>query len=132
MMNFSQKPQKWPKSTVGHSLKVQARMEDKVRIKNLKILFAFFEKFGRESLQRARSHQLSIAEEAETAWHSNTLLLSKVQIFHSRYPRTEDVMASMLQYVHCGWPCLVQSFRDRRRRRRKKNRISRIGLHLYS
>ena len=29
------------------SLKVQARMEDKVRIKNLKSLFAFFEKFGR-------------------------------------------------------------------------------------
>ena len=29
------------------SLKVQSRMEDKVRIKNLKSLFAFFEKFGR-------------------------------------------------------------------------------------
>ena len=29
------------------SLKVQARMEDKVRIKNLKSLFAFFEKFSR-------------------------------------------------------------------------------------
>ena len=32
------------------SLKVQARMEDKVRIKNLKSLLAFFEKFGREFL----------------------------------------------------------------------------------
>ena len=32
-------------------LKVQARMEDKGRMKNLKSLFAFFEKFGRvESL----------------------------------------------------------------------------------
>ena len=30
------------------SLKVQARMEDKVKIKNLKSLFAFFEKFGRD------------------------------------------------------------------------------------
>ena len=29
-------------------MKVQARMEDKVRIKNLKSLLAFFEKFGRE------------------------------------------------------------------------------------
>ena len=29
------------------SLKVKARMEDKVRIKNLKSLFAIFEKFGR-------------------------------------------------------------------------------------
>ena len=29
------------------SLKVQARMEDKVRIKNLKSLLVFFEKFGR-------------------------------------------------------------------------------------
>ena len=28
-------------------MKVQARMQDKVRIKNLKSLFAFFEKFGR-------------------------------------------------------------------------------------
>ena len=28
-------------------MKVQARMEDKVRIKNLKSLLAFFEKFGR-------------------------------------------------------------------------------------
>ena len=30
------------------SLKVQARMEDEVRIKNLKSLLGFFEKFGRE------------------------------------------------------------------------------------
>ena len=30
-----------------HSLKVQARMEDKVRIKNLKSLLTFFEKFSR-------------------------------------------------------------------------------------
>ena len=29
------------------SLKAQARMEDKVRIKNLKSLFVFLEKFGR-------------------------------------------------------------------------------------
>ena len=29
-------------------MKVQARMEDKVRIKNLKSLFEFFEKFGRD------------------------------------------------------------------------------------
>ena len=29
------------------SLKIQARMGDKVRIKNLKSLFEFFEKFGR-------------------------------------------------------------------------------------
>ena len=29
---------------------VQAGMEDKVRIKNLKSLFAFFEKFGRVSV----------------------------------------------------------------------------------
>ena len=34
------------------SLKVQARMEDKVRIKNLKSLFDFFEKFGREEKRR--------------------------------------------------------------------------------
>ena len=33
-----------------HSLKVQARMEDKVRIKYLKSLFAFFEKFSRASI----------------------------------------------------------------------------------
>ena len=32
------------------SLKVQARMEDKVRIKYLKSLLAFFEKFGRATL----------------------------------------------------------------------------------
>ena len=32
-----------------HSWKVQARMEDKVRIKNLKSLLAFFEKFGRDA-----------------------------------------------------------------------------------
>ena len=32
------------------SLKVQAKMEDKVRIENLKSLLAFFEKFGREVL----------------------------------------------------------------------------------
>ena len=31
-----------------HSLKVQSRMGDKVRIKNLKSLFDFFEKFSRE------------------------------------------------------------------------------------
>ena len=30
-----------------HLLKVQARMEDKVRIKNLKSLLEFFEKFSR-------------------------------------------------------------------------------------
>ena len=30
------------------SLMVQSRMEDKVRIKNFKSLFEFFEKFGRE------------------------------------------------------------------------------------
>ena len=30
-------------------MKVQARMEDKVRIENLKSLFAFFEKFGQDS-----------------------------------------------------------------------------------
>ena len=30
-----------------HSLKVQSRMEDKVRIKNLKSLLAFLEKFSR-------------------------------------------------------------------------------------
>ena len=29
-------------------MKVQARMEDKVRIKNLESLLAFFEKFGRD------------------------------------------------------------------------------------
>ena len=34
------------------SLKVQSRMEDKVRIKNLKSLFDFFEKFGRGAKQR--------------------------------------------------------------------------------
>ena len=30
-------------------MKVQARMEDKVRIKNLKSLLAFFEKFSRDT-----------------------------------------------------------------------------------
>ena len=35
-----------------HLLKVQARMEDKVRIKNLKSLFAFFEKFSRGPARR--------------------------------------------------------------------------------
>ena len=36
------------------SWKVQARMEDKVRIKNLKSLFAFFEKFGREYSEKVK------------------------------------------------------------------------------
>ena len=31
-------------------MKVQARMEDKGRIKNLKLLLAFFEKFSRDEL----------------------------------------------------------------------------------
>ena len=40
------------------SLKVQTRMEDKVRIKNLKSLFEFFEKFSREGGQMETHVQL--------------------------------------------------------------------------
>ena len=42
------------------SLKVQARMEDKGRIKNLKSLFAFLEKFGRAVGMDITSHRVHI------------------------------------------------------------------------
>ena len=44
-MNFVLNPNFFVPAT-NLPLKVQARMEDKVRIKNLKSLLAFFEKFG--------------------------------------------------------------------------------------
>ena len=40
------------------SLKVQARMKDKVRIKNLKSLFEFFEKFSRVLLSMLKRNEL--------------------------------------------------------------------------
>ena len=46
-MNFVLNPNFFQTGT-NLSLKVQSRMEDKVRNKNLKSLFTFFEKFGRE------------------------------------------------------------------------------------
>ena len=45
-MNFALNPNFFLPGT-NLSLKIQARMEDKVRIKNFKSLLAFFEKFGR-------------------------------------------------------------------------------------
>ena len=41
-------------------MKVQARMEDKGRIKNLKSLFAFLEKFGRAVGMDITSHRVHI------------------------------------------------------------------------
>ena len=42
-------------------MKVQARMEDKVRIKNLKSLLAFFEKFSRVDIITVRQQLVAAA-----------------------------------------------------------------------
>ena len=55
-MNFVLNPNFFPTGT-KLSLKVQARMEDKGRIKNLKSLLAFFEKFSRGKKERKKERK---------------------------------------------------------------------------
>ena len=74
-------------------MKVQARMEDKVRIKNLKSLFAFFEKFGREE---KRKKQL---EESERERDSRSMALWSYKV--ATHKSHSDVLMFFRAYF-CG------------------------------
>ena len=68
-------------------LKVQARMKDKVRIKNLKSLFEFFEKFSRDDV-KGRSKRLLTKQQQQ---QQGGFPAAAVTIFRRAGVSTNDV-----------------------------------------